>query len=108
MVSFAGAVTVDAAPWTAGAGDTLTIKARGLRPKRAVFVDVRGPDGAWVDTLEPPVVGPEPPRTWSSAGLQPGLVQVEAYHFTSRRVSRRRWRGWSSGRRRGRGRRCRP
>ncbi|WP_434417705.1 hypothetical protein [Nannocystis pusilla] len=83
MVSFAGAVTVDAAPWTAGAGDALTIKARGLRPKRAVFVDVRGPDGAWVDTLEPPVVGPEPPRTWSSAGLQPGLVQVEAYHFTN-------------------------
>ncbi|MDC0716339.1 hypothetical protein [Nannocystis bainbridge] len=83
MVSFAGAVTVDAAPWTAGAGDTLTIKARGLRPKRAVFVDVRGPDGAWVDTLEPPVVGPEPPRTWSSAGLSPGLVQVEAYHFTN-------------------------
>ncbi|MCY1070363.1 hypothetical protein OV090_36810 [Nannocystis sp. RBIL2] len=83
MVSFAGAVTVDVAPWTAGAGDALTIKARGLRPKRAVFVDVRGPDGAWVDTLEPPVVGPEPPRTWSSAGLQPGLVQVEAYHFTN-------------------------
>ncbi|WAS96819.1 hypothetical protein [Nannocystis punicea] len=83
MVSFAGAVTVDASPWTAGVGDALTIKARGLRPKRAVFVDVRGPDGAWVDTLEPPVVGPEPPRTWSSAGLQPGLVQVEAYHFTN-------------------------
>ncbi|PCC68387.1 hypothetical protein SAMN02745121_05047 [Nannocystis exedens] len=83
MVSFAGAVTVDATPWTAGVGDALTIKARGLRPKRAVFVDVRGPDGAWVDTLEPPVVGPEPPRTWSSAGLQPGLVQVEAYHFTN-------------------------
>lgn len=83
MVSFAGAVTVDAVPWTAGVGDELTIKARGLRPKRAVFVDVRGPDGAWVDTLEPPVVGPEPPRKWSSAGLQPGLVQVEAYHFTN-------------------------
>ncbi|MCY1054543.1 hypothetical protein [Nannocystis sp. SCPEA4] len=83
FVSFAGAVTVDAAPRTAGVGDALTIKARGLRPKRAVFVDVRGPDGAWVDTLEPPVVGPEPPRTWSSAGLSPGLVQVEAYHFTN-------------------------
>lgn len=83
MVSFAGAVTVDAAPWTAGVGDALTIKARGLRPKRAVFVDVRGPDGAWVDTLDPPIVGPEPPRTWSSAGLSPGLVQVEAYHFTN-------------------------
>ncbi|MBZ5715041.1 hypothetical protein [Nannocystis pusilla] len=83
FVSFAGAVTVDATPRTAGVGDALTIKARGLRPKRAVFVDVRGPDGAWVDTLEPPVVGPEPPRTWSSAGLSAGLVQVEAYHFTN-------------------------
>lgn len=83
MVSFAGAVTVDAGAWTAGVGDTLTIKARGLRPKRAVFVDVRGPDGAWVDTLEPPVIGLEPPRAWSSAGLQPGLLQLEAYHFTN-------------------------
>lgn len=83
MVSFAGAVAVDTTPVTAGAGEPLTIKARGLRAKRAVFVDVRGPDGAWVDTLEPPVVGPEPPRAWSSAGLAPGLVQIEAYHFTN-------------------------
>jgi hypothetical protein len=62
MVSFAGAVSVDVAPTVAGVGDELTIKARGLRPKRAVFVDLHGPDGAWVDTLDP---------------------QVEAYHFAN-------------------------
>lgn len=83
MVSFAGAVSVDVSPAVAGAGDAVTLKARGLRPKRAVFVDVHGPDGAWVDTLDPPVVGPEPPRTWSTAGLAAGPAQVEAYHFTN-------------------------
>ncbi|HEY8379821.1 MAG TPA: hypothetical protein VIK91_25195, partial [Nannocystis sp.] len=83
FVSFAGAVTVDARPTTAGVGEPLTVKARGLRQKRAVFVDVHGPDGAWIDTFDPPIVGPEPPRTWASAGLQPGLVQFEAYHFTN-------------------------
>lgn len=83
MVSFAGAVAVDVAPTTAGVGDPLTIKARGLRPKRAVFVDLHGPDGAWVDTLDPPVVGLEPPRTWSSEGVPAGLSQIEAYHFAN-------------------------
>jgi hypothetical protein len=83
MVSFAGAVSVDVAPTTAGVGDPLTIKARGLRPKRAVFVDMHGPDGAWVDTLDPPVLGNEPPRAWSSEGLAPGVAQLEAYHFAN-------------------------
>lgn len=83
MVSFAGAVAVEVAPSVAGAGDAVTIKARGLRPKRAVFVDLHAPDGAWIDTLDPPIVGPEPPRAWSTAGLAAGLVQVEGYHFAN-------------------------
>lgn len=83
MVSFAGAVSVDVTPAIAGVGDDVTIKARGLRPKRAVFVDLHGPDGAWLDTLDPPIVGNEPPRVWSSEGAPPGLSQVEAYHFAN-------------------------
>lgn len=83
MVSFAGAVAVEVAPTVAGVGDAVAIKARGLRPKRAVFVDLHAPDGAWIDTLDPPIVGPEPPRAWSTAGLAAGLVQVEGYHFAN-------------------------
>ena len=56
--------------------------ARALRAKKPVFVDLHGPDGAWVDTLAP-VTGPEPPREWSTAGLSPGFLQIEAYQFTT-------------------------
>ena len=47
-----------------------------------MFVDLHGPDGAWIDTLTP-VTGPEPPRAWSTAGVTPGFVQIEAYQFTT-------------------------
>jgi hypothetical protein len=82
LVSFAGAVRVTAEPLAVAPGGTLEIKARGLRAKRAVFVDVHGPDGAWIDTLEP-VLGPEPPRGWSVGALSPGFLQIEAYQFTT-------------------------
>lgn len=83
FVSFAGAVAIEANPQTLAAGDPVAFKARALRPKRAVFVDIHAPDGAWIDTLDPPVVGAEPPRPWSTAGLASGLLQVEAYHFAN-------------------------
>jgi len=82
LVSFAGAVRVTAEPLAVAPGGTLEIKARGLRAKRAVFVDVHGPDGAWIDTLDP-VVGPEPPRAWPVGALAPGFLQIEAYQFTT-------------------------
>ncbi len=83
FVSFAGAVAIEATPQTLAAGDPVAIKARALRPKRPVFVDIHAPDGAWIDTLDPPVVGAEPPRPWATAGLGTGLLQVEAYHFAN-------------------------
>ncbi len=82
LVSFAGAVRVDATPLAVAPGASLTIKARSLRARKPVFVDLHAPDGAWTDTLTP-VVGPEPPREWSTAGLTPGLLQIEAYQFTT-------------------------
>lgn len=82
MVSFAGAVRVTGEPLALRAGAPLTIAARALRAKKPVFIDLHGPDGAWVDTLAP-VTGPEPPREWSTDGLAPGFVQIEAYQFTT-------------------------
>ncbi|HEY0134416.1 MAG TPA: hypothetical protein VGB85_10060, partial [Nannocystis sp.] len=86
LVSFAGAVRVTAEPLALRVGPTLEsaleIKARALRAKKAVFVDLHGPDGAWIDTLTP-VTGPEPPRAWSAKGLAPGFLQIEAYQFTT-------------------------
>lgn len=82
LVSFAGAVRVSAEPLALRSGATLQINARALRAKKPVFVDLHGPDGAWVDTLAP-VTGPEPPREWSTAGLSPGFLQIEAYQFTT-------------------------
>ncbi len=86
LVSFAGAVRVTAEPLALRVGPSLAskleIKARALRAKKAVFVDVHGPDGAWIDTLSP-VTGPEPPRAWSATGLAPGFLQIEAYQFTT-------------------------
>ena len=86
LVSFAGAVRVTAEPLAlrvgAGLEGSLEITARALRARKAVFIDVHGPGGRWIDTLTP-VTGPEPPRAWSTAGLGPGFLQIEAYQFTT-------------------------
>lgn len=82
LVSFAGAVRVSAEPLAVAPGGTLAIKARGLRARRPVFVDLHGPDGAWIDSLDP-VLGPEPPREWTVGPLAPGFLQIEAYQFTT-------------------------
>lgn len=83
LTSFAGAVQVQAEPLVVAPGGALEVLAAGLGAKRPVFVDVYGPDGAWLDTFDPPVQGREPARAWSvPPGLQ-GLVQLEGYHFTN-------------------------
>ena len=64
LVSFAGAVRVSAEPLALRAGTTLQINARALRAKKPVFVDLHGPDGAWVDTLAP-VTGRYSAWRWS-------------------------------------------
>lgn len=83
LTSFAGAVQLAAEPIVAAPGGELEVLVAGLGAKRAVFVDVYGPDGAFIDTFEPPVQGREPARAWTvPAGLR-GLVQLEGYHFTN-------------------------
>lgn len=82
LVSFAGAVRVSAEPLAIAPGGALAIHARGLRSKQLVYVDLHGPDGAWIDTLNP-VTGPEPPRAWTVAPLNPGFLQIEAYQFAT-------------------------
>jgi len=59
------------------------VLAGGLGAKRSVFVDVYGPDGAWIDTFDPPVQGREPARAWTVPPGSTGLVQLEGYHFTN-------------------------
>ncbi len=83
MVSFAGAVRLEADPLVLSVGDPASIAVRGLRSKRPIYVDIHGPDGAWVDSLEP-VIGRQPPRRWLTTGIDPGLVQAEAYYFTNK------------------------
>ncbi len=82
LVSFAGAVRVSAEPLALAPGGVLSVAARGLRTKQLVYVDLHGPDGAWIDTLDP-VTGPEPPRAWTVGPLNPGFLQIEAYQFAT-------------------------
>lgn len=81
LVSYAGVTKVDVRPWAIEGEDRIELHARGLGRKRPVFVDVFGPDGAFVDALDP--FRAEPPRDWIHPSLAPGLVQFEAYHFTT-------------------------
>lgn len=83
LVSFAGAVQLEVTPLRVTPGSELEVLAAGLSAKRPVFVDVFGPDGAWIDTFDPPVQGREPARAWGVSAALSGLVQLEAYHFTN-------------------------
>lgn len=83
LVSFAGAVVANVEPRVVEPGGTVEVHAFGLSAKRPVFVDLHGPDGAWIDTFTPPPLGREPPRPLAMPDLGPGLYQLEAYHFTN-------------------------
>jgi len=84
LVTHSGGVRVDAAPTVLAPGDVaLEVRGYGFSRTRPVYVDVHGPDGAWIGTLDPPFVGAEPPRPWTASGIDPGLLQLEAYHFTN-------------------------
>jgi len=82
MVSFAGAVRLEGDPLALRVGEPASIAARGLRHKRPIYVDIHGPDGAWIDALDP-VIGLQPPRSWLTTGIEPGFVQAEAYFYTN-------------------------
>jgi len=83
MVSFAGAVRLEADPRVVAIPSDLCLAARALRAKRGIYVDIHGEDGAWVQTFDPPVLGREPPRCLSTRGLTPGPYQAEAYHYVN-------------------------
>lgn len=82
MVSFAGAVRMEADPLALRIGEPASIATRGLRRKRPIYVDMHGPDGAWIDALDP-IVGLQPPRSWLTTGIEPGFIQAEAYFYTN-------------------------
>ncbi len=82
MVSFAGAVRLEGEPLALRVGEPASIAARGLRRKRPIYVDIHGPDGAWIDALDP-VIGLQPPRAWLTSGIGAGFVQAEAYFYTN-------------------------
>jgi hypothetical protein len=83
LVSFAGAVSAQADPPTVAPGEVTAVTAGGLSAKRPVFVDIFGPDGAWVGTFEPPISGREKPREIVLPDVGRGIYQLEAYHFTN-------------------------
>lgn len=82
MVSFAGGVRATVNPDWADATPALQVHARGLSQRRPVYVDLFGPDGAWAGTVHPPFAGGAP-RDWVGPTLEPGIVQFEAYQFTT-------------------------
>lgn len=81
FVSYAGVTKVDARPDAVQSAARIELHARGLGRKRPVYVDAFGPDGAFVDALDP--FRSEPPREWVDPSLAPGTIQFEAYHFTN-------------------------
>lgn len=83
MVSYAGGVHIEARPQAIRPGQAVEVTTTGLSKKRSIFVDAHDPEGAFIDTFQPPMSGAEPPRAWSHPSLGPGLVQLEAYHFTN-------------------------
>lgn len=83
LVSFAGGVDVIAEPEIVRPGEAIEVKAWGLSNKTAIHVDVHGPDGAFLDVMQPPVVGREPPRPWQVPAGTAGLVQFEAHNHVA-------------------------
>ena len=83
LLSFAGAVNLRVDPLVVASEQELEVLAAGLRAKRPVFVDVHGPDGAWIETFNPPIHGREPAKPWTPPASLSGLLQLEAYHYTN-------------------------
>lgn len=84
LVTHSGGVRVETSTNVLTPGDVaFDVHGYGFSRSRPVFVDIHGPDGAWIGTIDPPFVGAEPPRPWAAGGVGPGLLQLEAYHFTN-------------------------
>lgn len=84
LVSFPGGVQLTARPLMVHPGDTVNIEPRALRARRPVFLDVHGPDGGWMATLDPVVPSADAEIEYAVPSSGPeGFVQVEAYHYTN-------------------------
>ncbi len=83
MVSFAGAVRLEATAPVVAIPNAVELAGRALRARRPIYVDIHGQDGAWIHSLSPPIQGREAPRPWPTNGFEPGLIQAEGYHFVN-------------------------
>ncbi|PRP91856.1 hypothetical protein ENSA5_52380 [Enhygromyxa salina] len=86
FVSHAGTVRVDASTDLARPGDSILITVEALSGRKPAFVDVHGPDGAWFDTITPPLHVPQD-REWTVPDRfadASGFIQFEAYQSTLR------------------------
>lgn len=99
FVSHAGTVRIQASTDFAHPGDTVKIAVEAISARKPVFVDLHSPDGAWVETVTPPLRVPQE-REWvvpaaladtiaasqakrDAATLAP-FAQFEAYQSTLR------------------------
>ncbi|MCA9699750.1 MAG: hypothetical protein KC431_19650, partial [Myxococcales bacterium] len=93
FVSHAGTVRIQTSTDLVSPGDPLTITVEALSTRRSVFVDVHGPDGAWLDTFTPPLRVPQD-RVWTVPSFSPSadsgsaegrdFLQFEAYQSVLR------------------------
>jgi hypothetical protein len=87
LVSFSGGVRLNLDRQMAGHAEgqaTVGLEGVALMEKRPIFVDVHGPDGAWIDTVMPPLRSFEPKRAWElPAEVAEGFTHFEAYTFTN-------------------------
>jgi hypothetical protein len=95
FVSHAGTVRVRASTDFAHPGEAVNVSVEAISARKPVFIDVHGPEGAWIDTFTPPLQVPQE-REWTipemigstpSRGGDPqasAIVQFEAYQSTLR------------------------
>jgi hypothetical protein len=84
LVSRVGGVRLHVDSLASRPGATVEIGATALRSGRPVYVDVHGPDGAWIDTLRPPLMPGDPDREYElPLGIGEGFVHFEGYMATN-------------------------
>lgn len=92
FVSHAGTVRAQASTDFAHPGDEVELVVEAISARKPVFVDLHAPDGAWVETVTPPLIVPQAqewivPAALARASAREGLApfaQFEAYQSTLR------------------------
>lgn len=84
LVSYSGGVRLEGRPRIVAPGAVAKVEGASLQPKRPIYVDVHGPNGAWIDTFMPPLQPYAAPREWTTpASLTEGLLHFEGYAYTN-------------------------